>query len=141
MSATERFPYDLRSVPAARHFLREQLSRFSPETVEAAELMLSELATNSIRHARSGFEVSVRAGKEIRVEVTDVGAGQPRVLSPRPTDPSGRGLRIVEGLSEQWGVASRDSGKMVWFTLAPQSPSSSESDRRGGALRHSRLPA
>jgi serine/threonine-protein kinase RsbW len=127
MSATASFPYELRSVPAARSFVREQLRDFATQTVEAAELMVSELTTNSIRHAHSGFEVSIRVGEDIRVEVSDGGGGRPQVLTPRPTDPSGRGLRIVEGLSKQWGVSSRREGKTVWFVLAAGAGA-----RRGG---------
>jgi anti-sigma regulatory factor (Ser/Thr protein kinase) len=122
MSTSTRFPYELRSVPAARRFVREQLRGYPDATVEAVELMLSELASNSIRHAGSGFEVSVRIGKEIRVEVSDFGAGQPHLLTPRATDPSGRGLRIVAGLASEWGVSERRGGKTVWFTLAAGSP-------------------
>ena len=138
MSTTESFPFEPRSVPAARRFVRAQLTGYPAETVEAAELMLSELATNSIRHAHSGFEVSVRAGKEIRVDVTDSGTGQPRLLTPRATDASGRGLRIVEGLSKRWGISEHSGSKTVWFTLAAGSPASgasgSRTRRRGSML-------
>jgi anti-sigma regulatory factor (Ser/Thr protein kinase) len=129
------FPHEASSVSEARRFVREELSCFSTETVEAAELMVSELASNCIRHADSGFEVAVRAGKEIRVEVTDAGDGVPRRLSPRPTDPSGRGLMIVEGLSRRWGVSRRRPGKTVWFTLAPRSASERDVAARDGGDR------
>jgi anti-sigma regulatory factor (Ser/Thr protein kinase) len=121
VNASASFPFEARSVPAARRFVREQLSGYPQEMREAVELMVSELATNSIRHAGSGFEIAVRAGKEVRVEVTDHGSGEPRLLSPQPTDPSGRGLRIVEGLSKRWGISSRRGGKTVWFTLTSDS--------------------
>lgn len=117
MSTNASFPCDPRSVPGARRFIREVLSPWPRETIEVAELMVSELATNCIRHAGTGFELLVCAGEEIRVEVSDSGEGTPRVLTPRPTDPSGRGLRIVEGLSRRWGISERPQGKTVWFTL------------------------
>jgi anti-sigma regulatory factor (Ser/Thr protein kinase) len=116
------FPYDPRSVPRARRFVREVLSREPTETIEVAELMVSELATNCIRHAGTGFELVVVTGDEIRIEISDSGTGTPRLLTPRPTDPSGRGLRIVEGLSRRWGVSSRPRGKTVWFTLLTPDP-------------------
>lgn len=117
MSSRESFPFDPRSVPGARRFVRDALRRWPEETVEVAELMVSELATNCIRHAGTGFDLSVRTGEEIRVEVTDAGHGTPRVLHPSPEEPSGRGLRIVGSLSRAWGVCSRPEGKTVWFTL------------------------
>jgi anti-sigma regulatory factor (Ser/Thr protein kinase) len=109
------------AVTAARHFVRETLRGEGADVIDAAELMTSELTSNCVRHAGTGFEVSVRthgAGEEIRVEVRDSGGGQPRALSPGPEEPSGRGLMIVEAMSESWGVERADGGKTVWFTLA-----------------------
>jgi anti-sigma regulatory factor (Ser/Thr protein kinase) len=81
--------------------------------------MVSELATNSIRHAGTGFQVRVeRSADEVRVEVIDRGSGVPAVRSPTPSDTSGRGLRIVENFADNWGVRSSPPGKSVWFTLA-----------------------
>jgi anti-sigma regulatory factor (Ser/Thr protein kinase) len=105
-------------VAGARHFVRDILSDQPRETVEAAELMTSELATNSVRHARSDFELAVqRSRDEIRVEVSDHGRGQPVPRAPSPRERSGRGLQIVEGLAEDWGVTPSPDGKLVWFTL------------------------
>jgi anti-sigma regulatory factor (Ser/Thr protein kinase) len=106
------------SVPAARRFVREVLRGLPREVVDAAELMTSELTTNSVRHAHSGFELAVRLQGRIRIEVRDCGAGRPTRLSPTPQDPSGRGLRIVETMADAWGFCPSPSGKTVWFTLA-----------------------
>jgi anti-sigma regulatory factor (Ser/Thr protein kinase) len=112
------FPYDATAIPAARRFVRTALSRWPQEQIEAAELMVSELATNCYQHACTGFRIALRDGGEImRIEVTDSGGGMPRPLSPLPTDPSGRGLRIVEALADQWGVTRERGGKTVWFEL------------------------
>jgi hypothetical protein len=83
--------------------------------------MVSELATNCIRHVKTGFQLTIRrTRREIRVEVTDHGGGTPAMRSPGPDDPTGRGLRIVDMLSERWGVDhERRGGKTVWFTLGP----------------------
>ncbi len=114
------FPLDVRSVAAARRFCTQTLDGSAPEVIEAAELMVSELATNSIRHVRSGFELTiVRAAAQIRVEVRDFGGGIPELQLPGPDDLGGRGLRIVEMLSDSWGyTAGSAEGKTVWFTLA-----------------------
>jgi hypothetical protein len=81
--------------------------------------MVSELATNCIRHTDGGFELTItRTGGGIRVEATDGAGGTPAMRSPKPTDPSGRGLKIVDMLSAEWGVDQHAAaGKTVWFTV------------------------
>lgn len=113
------FPAIPQSVHAARRFAVDALAGSSADAVEAVELMVSELATNCIRHERASFHVAViRNGGEVRVEVTDSGSGTPTMRAPRPDEPSGRGLRIVDMLSERWGVEpERPSGKTVWFAM------------------------
>lgn len=86
--------------------------------------MVSELATNCIRHTDSGFDLTIsRSGDNIRVEASDHAGGTPTMRSPEPTDPSGRGLKIIDMLSAGWGVRSDgSSGKTVWFTIADPAP-------------------
>ncbi len=108
---------------AARQFVRDVLREQPSETVEAAELMTSELATNAVRHAHSDFELAIHCSQRaIRVEVSDHGPGQPTLRSPTPHERSGRGLRIVQELSDSWGTVPSTNGKLVWFTL-PQDTS------------------
>jgi signal transduction histidine kinase len=96
MISTRVFRCRPESVRDARHFVRESLSDQAAETVEAAELMTSELVTNSIRHAGADFlEVTISLDGEIRVVVSDSGGGRPVLRSPTASEPSGRGLRIV----------------------------------------------
>lgn len=121
MTSSRRFRCDPVSVGAARHFVREVLREQSRETVEAAELMTSELATNSMRHAHSDFELAIHCSQhDIRIEVSDSGQGQPTLRSPTPQERSGRGLRIVQELSDTWGTVPSTNGKTVWFTLSAQ---------------------
>lgn len=118
MRSARRFPCEVESVAAARHFVRNVLRDQPGGVVEAVELMTSELATNSVRHARSGFELAIDDSREqIRVEVSDTGEGQPMLRSPAISERSGRGLRIVQALSDDWGSIPATHGKMVWFTL------------------------
>ncbi len=119
MRDTRTFPHEPQSVPAARRFAAGALRGASAETLQAVELMVSELATNCIRHTNTGFDLTiVRDGSDIRVEATDGAGGTPTMRSPKPTDASGRGLKIVDMLSARWGVQSRASaGKTVWFTI------------------------
>ena len=120
MTEKRRFANSPSSVTQARRFVQEHIAGTPPDVADTVAVMTSELATNSIRHAASAFEVGVhRSAREIRVEVTDEGSGVPTVLSPDPTQPSGRGLFIVEQLADDWGVrASRDlNAKTVWFSV------------------------
>lgn len=118
MTSTRQFPCQPESVTAARHFVREALRAQARSVVEAAELMTSELATNVLRHAQSDFELTVHVTEDqVRVEVRDTGEGQPTLRSPDPHEHSGRGLRIVQALSDAWGITPTASGKLVWFTL------------------------
>jgi two-component sensor histidine kinase len=85
---------------------------------DAIAVMVSELATNSVKHASSAFSISVdRSAEEIRVEVSDSGAGWPMMQAPGPDQPSGRGLRIVDALADEWGVRHAGGGKTVWFRI------------------------
>jgi anti-sigma regulatory factor (Ser/Thr protein kinase) len=118
MRHARRFDCQPESVAGARHFVRDILSDQPRELAEAAELMSSELATNSVRHARSDFELAILLSQEeIRVEVSDHGQGQPVPRSPTPREQSGRGLQIVQALSDAWGISPSSNGKLVWFTL------------------------
>lgn len=117
MTAARSFECRPEAVTAARHFVRGVLAGETPDLIDAAELMASELTSNCVRHAGTGFDVSVSVGEQIRVDVRDSGGGRPRPLSPGPTEPSGRGLMIVQAMSDSWGVEPRGDGKNVWFTL------------------------
>ena len=119
MRRMRTFPAIPQSVHAARRFATDTLSDSPASTVESVELMVSELATNCIRHERTSFHITILGStQEIRIEVTDSGSGMPTMRSPGPDEPSGRGLQIVDMLSDSWGVEpEHPSGKTVWFTM------------------------
>jgi len=93
--------------------------------MEDAQLLVSELVTNSLRHAElpadGWIEVSVRSrAPALCVMVCDPGRGldapdEPTL--PPPTEASGRGLYIVSRIADRWGV-SGDGRTCVWFELA-----------------------
>ena len=98
---------------------------------DSVALMVSELATNALVHAASGFEVAVDCSDfALLVAVNDRGdGGMPHLRAPASDEPYGRGLRIVDALSEEWGVdRSWDEGKTVWFRVLLRPPENGISD-------------
>ncbi len=61
---TRAFRCQPESVAAARRFVQEALGTQPAKIADAAELMVSELATNCVRHAQTDFEVTVDSGRE-----------------------------------------------------------------------------
>ncbi|MCX5524249.1 ATP-binding protein [Streptomyces bobili] len=122
-----RLPHSLRSARHARELLRGQLAvwKLDGEVALTAELLLSELVTNSLRHARVpvGREIGVRIATydgRLRVEVADANDSRPEVREPTDEDEQGRGLALVEALALRWGCCPRRHGigKATWVELA-----------------------
>ncbi len=93
---------------------------------QVGELLVSELVTNAIMHARSTARLSVSVlGGTARIEVSDDGPGQPH-LRAQPGEDGGYGLWLVDWLAQAWGIDTSGGGlgKTLWFTLplsaAPQ---------------------
>ena len=108
-----------RSVGRARRFCTSTLTDLGapPDIVSTCVLLVSELATNVVLHARTPFTVSIELDPQLRVEVRD---GDPRMPHPRDYSldaASGRGLRLVRTLSRSSGAERSAEGKMVWFEL------------------------
>ncbi|MET7450551.1 SpoIIE family protein phosphatase [Streptomyces sp. NPDC005574] len=110
-------------VAVARHQLRELLHDWaSPEQVDSAVLLLSELLTNVLVHtdADATLLAEVRGEPGIRrmhVEVTDTSDDLPHKRRPGELASSGRGLVLIEMLADMWGVDPRGEGKSIWFEL------------------------
>jgi len=119
MRMKQSFDSSHESISAARTFVTSIVSDAHVEVRESVAVMVSELATNALVHAASGFDVVVdRFESTITVAVTDWGDGSPELRSPGSTEPHGRGLRIVDALSDEWGVVSTsDEAKTIWFRL------------------------
>ncbi|MFF5535793.1 ATP-binding protein [Streptomyces cinerochromogenes] len=117
------FPAEPGSVRAARAAVRGQLRGWHLDCLaDLAALLVSELVTNSLRHAAGPIGVRlVRPGGTdgtLRVEVSDPLPDPPRERVAYPEDESGRGLQLVAGSSRRWGTSPGESGKTVWFELA-----------------------
>jgi anti-sigma regulatory factor (Ser/Thr protein kinase) len=124
---TQRFVAQFVSGMETPTLARHQLDRWLPSSVGEGErgalrLLVSELVTNCVRHARAGddapVELSVRLRPDgVRVEVRDSGPGFEPQSEPRPRGADGGyGLFLVERMASRWGVDTRD-GTRVWFEL------------------------
>lgn len=120
-----RFPAELASVPRARQAVAEALPRpCGAQLSYEMRLLASELVTNAIRHGARGADsdsdemielVFWTADHHHWLAVSDPGSGRP-VLTPvaAPDACGGRGLLLVEALSDAWGVVARPTrGKSV----------------------------
>jgi len=126
LPTTERITMTLAAEPdspsLARNLAGEAcLSWELPELLSPARLVMSELVTNAVEHARSPVTVTVsRRGTGLQLTVTDGDPGLPRVRRParprpgRPLDDRGRGLRVVTSVADAWGALPTSSGKVVW---------------------------
>jgi len=114
------------SVPAARRFAMGTLHDVSSQVAHTVAMIVTELASNCVRHARSGgFAVRIeQTAGAVQIEVSDSGGGIPRPRAVRSTDASGRGLQIVKALADAWGVvdAADGTGKTVWATVLLPEP-------------------
>jgi anti-sigma regulatory factor (Ser/Thr protein kinase) len=118
--ARHRLPATDEAPRRARALLAAQLGGFlTVEQGQVAELLISELVTNALRHTRSDvILVDVSADARIRVSVTDQSSRMPQRQSPGPDEPEGRGLMIVDELAANWGIdALPGDGKRIWFEL------------------------
>jgi hypothetical protein len=105
------------SVPLARRFARSTL-RESRWDVDTVLLLVSEVVTNAVLHARSGIRLVVEDRADAaRVEVHDGSPVPPRMHHFRLTSGTGRGLRMLDQLALAWGVEPGDEGKVVWFEV------------------------
>ena len=106
------------SIRQARTFVEDALAGTELAALQSIVLMVSELATNSVRHAGSEFTVDVGSADDaVRVVITDRGAGAPRMRAPSHDEPTGRGLRIVDRLADAWGIGDGSAGTSVWFVV------------------------
>ncbi|TKT02567.1 ATP-binding protein [Streptomyces lasalocidi] len=117
------FPADPGAVRTARAAVRGQLRGWGLEPVsDVAALLVSELVTNSLRHATGPIGVRLMRpagiGGVLLVEVSDPLPELPRERVARPDDESGRGLQLVASASRRWGSRPGTDGKTVWFELA-----------------------
>jgi anti-sigma regulatory factor (Ser/Thr protein kinase) len=127
------------AAPLARRLVRRVCQAWSvPELSEPAELVVSELVANAIRHTGNDVAVtaSLRDGN-LRIAVADDDPDLPRPGDARPTDESGRGLLMVQTMCNDWGALPAGAGKVVWarFAVPHLPPATGHQDpRAAGAV-------
>jgi len=109
-------PPEPSSATRARTIAREQLeASCSSDTIEVVALLVTELVTNAILHARTPLLLTVEPSPDhVRICVEDHSDEQPAVRHYDPDAVTGRGLALVEQLASSWGVDTTPEGKVVW---------------------------
>jgi two-component sensor histidine kinase len=107
------------SVSAARRHVAEQFGKWGADDQAAvASLIVSELATNAVKYANSGFEVKLTRNEHcVRIVVNDRSVEPPVRRDADAYYSSGYGLAIVDELSSRWGWSLNARGKGVWADL------------------------
>jgi hypothetical protein len=129
LGAVRTFAFSRDAPAAARHFAVATAGRWgagnmADNMADDVALVVTELAANAVRHARSGFTVILSARRNVlRIAVRDAcpvpAEGSGPALAPAPL----HGLGAVDAMANRWGVESLgSSGKTVWVELSPVIP-------------------
>lgn len=133
-SIQRTFPVDRISAAIARTWIVDLFALWQESGVldagpaaedcgEVAQLLLTELISNAVRHSEQPISVTVGiADTRLRVEVHDSSHRMPVMRHQDGDETSGRGLLLVESLSKDWGVDVADDGKTVWFEISTEAP-------------------
>ena len=122
---TMRVPWTMSSAVDARRALVSALRALGvdPIVVDESEIVISELVTNAVRHARPLPDGKIRVSWSVRASVVEIDVtdgGGPTTPHPAPRSvwsAGGRGLRIVGSLAHEWGVRENNSGSTVWASM------------------------
>lgn len=116
-----------RTAPAmARELARRSgCTEHALEVLDDALLLISELVTNSVLHGGPPIVLTIECdGEALHVRVRDGAAATPVAMSVEQDAESGRGLSLVDLISDTWGVMpvadDYGDGKEVWFELRAQ---------------------
>ncbi|MBV6698560.1 ATP-binding protein [Kitasatospora aureofaciens] len=109
------------SLTVAREALRETMAcaGYDSSAIGDAELALVELIVNAWRHGATAapMVLVVILDGTLRVTVADRSSALPEQRKPSGLAEFGRGLQLVEGLTDRWGAEPQKLGKRVWFEL------------------------
>ncbi|MFI2644411.1 ATP-binding protein [Streptomyces sp. NPDC018610] len=110
---------ELTSAGRARRLVTAQLSDWAVgDLADVAELLVSELVTNALRHTRGPLRLNLRLLQGgLLCEVEDTGSGAPVRSVVDPDAEGGRGTELIDMLADAWGSTRTATGKTVWFEL------------------------
>lgn len=118
---SETFPCVAESVRAARRLVRIALAAWGVDHIAGDGMVIvSELVTNAVQHTECDHvrvTVSRPSQALVRISVSDRSRGLPLPGEPDHGDVHGRGLALVDALSEHWGTDLTRWGKSVWAEL------------------------
>lgn len=122
------------SAAAARRLVSQALADSARADLEdSALLAVSELVTNALVHAGTDIGVHVSVDQRgVLVAVRDGNPHLPTVHRRARESGTGRGLRLVEGLADDWGIDQQVDGKVVWFRIGETDPDGHDDDARDG---------
>ncbi|MFF0163535.1 SpoIIE family protein phosphatase [Streptomyces sp. NPDC005263] len=112
-------PGDPEALAEARHMIRAAVAAWGArDRSDEIELVADELITNALMHTEGSAIITLRAftgsDRRLRVEVEDSSSALPRRRDAGESGVSGRGLLLVDLLTDVWGVEARGGGKCVW---------------------------
>jgi anti-sigma regulatory factor (Ser/Thr protein kinase) len=112
-------PPEPTSATRARTVTRGYLqSSCPPEAIEVAALLVTELVTNAVLHARTPIIVVVESSPgAVFLAVNDGSRADPIARNYGVDAATGRGIKLVRELSTRWGVERSDAGKRVWCEI------------------------
>ena len=113
------------AVPHTRERVTAALAEWglTGESVEPTLLVVTELLSNAIDHARGPVRLSVeRCAETVYVEVHDATPDPPQLQPPDPMRARGRGVHLVQALSLRWGWTPDPPGKVVWADVLTEWP-------------------
>lgn len=118
-------PAEPQSAGLARTLVLAACERWNAPGVSAdAELVVTELVANAVRHAGSQITVQLTAlsGSPggVRAEVSDLSIRPVRPRLAHGLEESGRGLFLVDTLASRWGAEATPDGKTVWAEIVPE---------------------
>jgi len=106
------------SVRISRELVRSTLHSVDTDLVEVAAILTDEMVANAVKHGRPPISLAIENDNEgIVISVADSGPEFPVVRTVSRTAEDGRGLMIIDILSDEWGVVPLYQGKQVWFRL------------------------